>query len=180
MKKLMNMIWTLALSSMIGSVHAATVSIDPFSQPVVAGNSVSFNIIVDFSSTATSKGWFDLSYDPSLLGFSSFIYNVPFTSDVTTIGVNTATSGLIKNIGFVGAKATSGTLGTVTFSTTDPGTAALNTVATYGFRNSADTSFLSMTYNGGTAQISAVPVPAALWLMASGLSALGLAFRRRT
>ncbi len=182
MKKLTKLMLVLAQLGLMGAAQAASVSLSPTSQPVVLGNSVSFAVNVDFSDAATIGGRFQLSYDSSLLGFTSFSYNSNFTSGLTTY-TPTLSSGLINNLGFAGLVSGSGTLGTLTFSTLNAGNASLATGAYsdpfYRFRNSTGSSFLAVTYGGATAQVSAVPAPAALWLMASGLSALGLGLRRR-
>ncbi|MBI5463100.1 MAG: PEP-CTERM sorting domain-containing protein [Gammaproteobacteria bacterium] len=182
MKKLTKLMLVLAQLGLMGAVQAASVSLSPLSQPVMLGDSVSFDVNVDFTDPATIGGRFQLSYDASILGFTSFTYNSSFTSGLTTVAY-TQSSGLIDNLGFVGSVSSAGTLGTVTFSTLNTGNANLATAAYsnafYRFRNSTGTSFIAVTYGGATAQVSAVPVPAALWLMGSGLSALGLGLRRR-
>lgn len=181
MKKLTKLMLVLAQLGMVGVVQASTVSLSTSTPTITHPGSVSFDVNVNFTET-TSKGWFNLSYDNSLLSLTSFNYNNAFTAGVTPLTVNTTTSGSINNInniGFLGSKSGPGILGTATFSTLGVGTANLNALASFGFRNSGDTSFISVTYSGANVQVSAVPVPAALWLMASGLSALGLGLRRR-
>lgn len=182
MKKLTKLLLILAQLGLVGAVQAASVSLSPSSQPVMLGNSVSFDVNVDFSDAATIGGRFQLSYDASILGVASFTYNSSFTSGLTTYAP-TLSSGLIDDLGFAGLLSGAGTLGTVAFSTLNTGDAGLASAAYsnafYRFRNSTGSSFLTVIYGGATAQVSAVPAPAALWLMASGLSALGLGLRRR-
>lgn len=183
MKKLTRLVSALALCGMAGMAQSASVSLTPVSQSVALGDSVSFMVNVDFSDTATIGGRFQLGYDASILSFTSFTYDTLFTSGLTTY-TPTLSSGLINDLGFAGLVSGSGTLGTVTFSTVDTGSASLASAEysnpTYRFRNSTGSSFITVDYGGATAQVSAVPVPAALWLMASGLSALGLGLRRRS
>lgn len=185
MKKLKKLMLVLAQLGVMGAAQAASVSLSPASQPVVLGNNVSFNVIVDFTGTPTLGGAFQLSYSSSILGGASFSYDSSFVSaNSLTAYTPTLTSGLITNLGFDSASFSgSGTLGTITFSTINTGLASVVTAADadpfYRFLNTSGSSLNGVTYGSATAEVSAVPVPAALWLMASGLSALGLGLRRR-
>lgn len=181
MKKLTKLLFVLAQLGLVSAVQASSVSLSPVSQVVAPLSIVSVNVYVDFSDVTTSKGWFDLSYDSSLLSLVGFSYNGVFTSGLTTIGVDTTVIGVINNIGFVGSVSTAGLLGTATFTSLGEGTAALATVEDFGFLNSTSSSFLEVEYLGASVtSVSEVPVPAAVWLMGSGLSLLGLGMRRRS
>ncbi len=179
MKKLTKLVFILAQLGLVGAVHAASVSLSPASQTVAPSTTVSFDVNLDFTGTPVISGWFNLSYDTSILDLISFSYGSN-TFGVSTLAVNTSTDGLVQGIGFAGSVSGAGTLGTVTFNTTGLGTANLNTAAVSGFYNGS--SYVATTYGGAlveVAEISEVPVPAAAWLMGSGLAALGLGFRRR-
>lgn len=185
MKKLTKLMLVLAQLGLAGALQAATVSLDPASQVIQPNSSVSVNVLVDFSDTSGTKGgFFTLGYDSSLLTFSSFVYNTAF---LTPFGANPTawnltTPGTITNVGFGSGLLTgSGTLGTVTFLTgASVGTANLTTTLASGFLNKTGFSMLPVSYSGAQVNVAAVPVPAAAWLMASGISMLGLGLRRRS
>lgn len=171
--KITKYICALALSCLVGAAQAASVTIDSLGQ---VGSSISFRVNVNFTGTPTNGGEFLLSYDTNILGDASFAYNSDFFTGSTSMlstGVDDTTSGFLKNIGFDASSYVGpGILGTVTFS-------VLNTVAAlvasaeddpfYAFINDTDSSNLGMNYGSASLQVSAVPVPAAVWLMASGL-----------
>lgn len=181
MKKLTILMLALVELGLVGVAQAGVIYFNPTMQTVASGDNVSFDVNVDFSATPTIGGYFQISYDASLLGFVSFTYNSGFGTTYTP----TVSSGLIDGLGFASSPYSGiATLGTVVFSTADAGLANLAagpySNPTYNFRNSTGSSFISMTYGSASAEVTAVPVPAALWLMASGLSALGVGLRRRS
>lgn len=164
--------------------QAASVSLSPSSQNAMVGDSLSFDLNVNFSDIPTISGGFNITYDSSILGLTSFNYAtidpdilIPWTP------ISTGTAGLISGIGFeVDASAFGGgiTLATLNFSVLNQGVYNVGLVESVQFLEADGLSFIDVTYNGATGQITAIPVPAALWLLASGLSALGLGLRRRS
>jgi hypothetical protein len=177
MKNLKKQACALMLSAFVGVVQAASVSLDPLSKPVTLNSTVSFDVILDFSLTPVTSGIFNLNYDTTRLDFSSFSYQT--ISGVGTFAVDSSTTdGVVKNIAFSGPISGPITLGTVTFLATGLGNANLLTVAAApGFYDGAD--YIFPSYGGASAQVSAVPVPAAVWLMASGLLGM-VGLSRRT
>ena len=172
--KITKYICALALSCLVGAAQAASVTIDSLGQ---VGSSISFRVNVNFTGTPTNGGEFQLMYDTSILGGANFAYNSDFfTLDGPTMlidGVDDLTNGYLKNIGFDASSYVGpGILGTVTFSVLNTGAANVASAEDdpfYAFINDFDSSNLAMNYGSASPQVTAVPVPAAMWLMASGL-----------
>lgn len=178
MKNFKKLVCALALFGMVGAVQAGSVSLDPLSKSVTVGNSVFFDIYVDFDNDSTTGGTFQLTYDSSLLGISNiatdFAYNGTFLSSngLTGTAPVLTSDGLIEGIGFSGTFAGANSkLGTITFSALNAGVAVIDAdtdqVEDARFYNGSSNN--GVEYGSAAANISAVPVPAAVWLMASGL-----------
>ena len=180
MKNLKKLACALMLFGLVGAVQAASVSLTPLSsQPVTLGSLISFDVMLDFGDAPVTSGDFNLTYDTTRLAFSGFNYGSN-TFGVSTFNINPSSpDGEVQGIGFVGSISGSGILGTVTFLTEGLGMADLSPVAASppGFFNGS--SPVVPDYFGNSAQISAVPVPAAVWLMASGLLGM-VGLSRRT
>lgn len=179
MNKMTSSIFAVALFGAVGGAHAAGIALQPGAQNAALGSTLSFDVYVDFTDIATSGGRFQVTYDSSRLGDAVFAYDSSFAS---TYGVATGSTAL-SGIGFTGLFGGAARLGTLSFTATGVGAAAVATAAyanpTYRFRNNTGSSYITVNYGAAAANVSAVPVPAAAWLMASGLSALGLGLRRR-
>ena len=186
MKKLTILFALFSALGMVNTAQAGTISLVPSAQ---SGNNISFAVNVDFTDGATIDGTFQMSYDTSILGGASFSYDPTFltTFDLVSYAPNMG-SGVFTNVGFSANTAAfggSGTLGTLSFSVLNTGAASVASAADVapnnnGFLNASGSSFLPMTYGSAAPQVSPIPVPAALWLMASGLGALGVALRHRS
>jgi len=175
--------------------NAATVT---FSNTSIAANLndiITVDVMMDFTGDPTLGGGLDIFYEPSILSFVSFDFG---TSDlVLDLGLSRAPDvvapnkleGLAFSGGFNGI-AGPGTVGTLTFQAVSVGaftlTMADTTEALDGGRFISATDFFTeQTIAYGTADVSVtgtvVPVPAAVWLFASGLMGLtGVAAKRKT
>ncbi len=178
MKNLKKLVCALVLFGLVGAAQAGTVSLSPLLKPVTVGNNVSFDVYVDFFGDSTIGGTFQLSYNSSRLGISDittdFAYDGDFLSSNGLTG-NTpvlTSAGLIEGIGFSGTfEGSNSKLGTITFSALNPGVVTIDTAtdAIEDERFYDGSSPNDVIYKSAIANISAVPVPAAVWLMASGL-----------
>lgn len=183
MKKLTKLVIILAQLGLVCGAQAASISLSPASQNAVVGDTLSYQVNVNFSDVATDGGSFRISYDSGLLGSASFSYAALSSPIIGSWGYVTS-PGLIESVGFdANAFQGSAVLGTLSFTVLGAG----NTTVTLSdmlnpslrFLDSDQWDPITVNYSGATANLTAVPVPAALWLMASGLSALGLGMRRR-
>jgi hypothetical protein len=181
----------LALSAAAASANAATISIDPSSQSSVVGSTVSATVrIADLTSgTAPALGGFDLnlSFNSSVLSFTGLAYGSGL--DVLGLGSlqfsDTATAGLL-NVGEISfdevadlnsLQGDAFALFTVTFQAIAAGTSGLN----LQINSLADANGLALTAAtaDGSVGVAPVPLPAAAWLLFSGLAGLAGISRRR-
>lgn len=168
------------------SAQAVTVSLDPVSVSTQTGNSLSLDVLADFSSTEIDGGSIDFSFDSALLGYSSFSWDSDFLSltqdtqidiqdsDLVSIIFGTSLSGTLTGDGH--------TLGSITFDALAESTTSINmadSVKWGGFVDSTSDP-VAVTYNNATVDIAAVPIPAAVWLFGSGLVGLAGIARRRS
>jgi len=183
MKKLTKLVIILAQLGLVCGAQAASISLSPASQNAVVGDTLSYQVNVDFSDVATDGGSFRISYDSGLLGNANFSY-ASLSSPITGSWTPAYSAGLIESVGF-DANAFQGTavLGTLSFTVLNAGSTSVTLSdmldANLRFLDSDQWDPIMVGYSGATANLTAVPVPAALWLMASGLSVLGLGMRRR-
>ncbi len=181
----------LALAGIYSTtVLAASVTLVPSSSTVVEGGVFSIDLTLSAADAPGSHpglfgGTIEINFDPNLAGFgvSDFSINAPATlQSGPTIGSN---GGLqTVSIGFDNALDV-GVIGTFSFTATGSAGSIIN----FGlddpgffssFSNALPTnSPFTPDFFGTTVEITAVPVPAAAWLMLSALGALGIGARRR-
>lgn len=172
-----------------GTSQAITVSFDPTAQTVATGSSVSVKLGISGLGygAAPSLGTFDLNigYNPLLLSFTGVSFGDPVLGDqldLFSLGSLTSwdntTPGTVNvfELSFDSAtdlntlQAANFTLATLTFSALSGGISPLSiSINALGDANGDP---LTVTMANGSVTVTAVPVPAAVWLFGSGL--LGL------
>lgn len=184
---------TLIMLGFAASVHAASVFLVPDSSTVglVAGDLVSFDIIMDFStnnnglgSDATLGGGFDIIFDPTFLAFDSLVNaglgDPAFGRDPDIL------PGLLESWGFADFNGLTGPafVGSVTFEVLAgfAGSTFVSTGPTSGiagpFVSAVDfITILDVDFN--SVEVSAIPIPAAVWFLLSGIAVL-FGIRRAT
>ena len=172
----------IGLALATSGAHAASISLDPISGTGPQGSQVTFNLIANFGSTATIGGATDMSWNPSVLTFQSFAFDSGFGTPPRDAGfdVKDLQSAGLYSVGFGNfggiALATNTTIGHVTFNLVgNPGSStdiALGDSQKWAGFYDATGAPISVSYTGATAAVSAVPVPAAVWLFGSGLAGL--------
>ena len=187
--------------------QAASISMVPSFVAANPGDTVAIDVVMDFSDQPTLGGGFDIFYDPTALGFVSWVFDPAMlaVSDPTfTRSPDNCAAGLVggctqagelNGIGFGDFAGLSGPLpvGTVTFTVLDPspvppgGSTFLtmndNNTPTGPFFDAASFDEIIVDYNGAEVQVgtTVIPVPPSVWLFASGLiGVVGVARRRRT
>ncbi|MFN2309260.1 MAG: cohesin domain-containing protein, partial [Gammaproteobacteria bacterium] len=115
---------------LVGAAQAASVSLSPSPQNGVVGNTLTFDLNVNFSDVPTLGGGFNVTYDSSRLGFNGFSY-APVPVAVTP--VSTVDAGVISGVGFnafTSVFSGNQTLATLSFTALDTGAYTIGLVET--------------------------------------------------
>ena len=170
----------------ISAAQAASISLSP-STVNTPPDVFSIDLLINFSDIATSGGAVDITWDPSKLQYNSdFLFDSAFTSRDTSFDVIDFQSTGLLSIGFgtlsssgISDTTVAGTLGfTSLMVPVDSTIIGLQDSAKWsGFFDAATGAAITVNYTGTT--VSAVPLPAALWLMISGLGILGFSSSRK-
>ena len=165
----------VALYMVTGQVQAATISLTPLIQNIALGNQVSLQLNMDFSGDPTLGGGVDILYNNSLLSFASFTFDTSLGDDPSfrrqpDIQPNKLNGLAFGNFGGLGG---SRVVGTLVFNTLGAGpvnlTLAENSFPAGGFYSATTFNPQVVTYTGALVNVTAVPLPAAGWLLLSGL-----------
>jgi hypothetical protein len=172
------------LMAAVSNTQAASISLNPLTSQVQVGNSFSVELLMNFSDEATLGGGLDVNYDSTYADFVSFTFNSSFLS-MSDPYMTCPGSGAcppvdqfnsVQNIAFGNFAGIGGTftIGTLVFTALNSGSISLATAATTGvagpFVSAITYVPMDVTFNGASiSAVSAVPVPAAVWLFISGL-----------
>lgn len=169
----------VALTALIAlPASAATVSLVPASSSVAEGGVFSVDLVLDAQDapgvhTESFQGFVNVTFDSTKVQYGSFVFNSPAEQFG---GIDTATDGLVS-FGF--DKSTDDqVVGTFTFTAlASAGDTILLNVAdavpVLGSFVNTNPTITPFTPDFAGGQVNVVPIPAAAWLMLSGLGVLG-------
>lgn len=202
MKRVNRLVAAIALALGISGAQAATISLEPANQSVAPGGIATFDMVADFGSQLVLGGATDFLFDPSVLTFQNFVFSTTIgaardpsfdartTGDTAPFDPWDLQAPNLVTIGFGnfnGLSLPAGTvIGTLTFMAGSvPGTSTNITLSDSGkwggyFDQATGTTPISVNYpatDATSAQV--VPLPAAAWLVLSGVAGLIGMSRRR-
>jgi hypothetical protein len=179
------------------AASAATISLDPTTQTVATGDTLSISVLAtEFPTVGTVGGGITLNWDPTILSLNTTLtdaivdgaINTGFT-DVLAFSSVPGQLDIAAAVNIVAPGAGTGT-GAFTFlnlsftALAPPGTAVSVALGQFGdWQDFAGNSIVGVIYNSASVTVTpnaVVPVPAAAWLFASGLLGLVGVARRRT
>jgi hypothetical protein len=194
MRKLISMLSAVVVLGMglIPAANAFTLSLVPQSSVVSPGGTLLVDVIASdlAAGAAPSLGAFDLSvsYDAAILSFGS----VAFGAGLDVLGLGSFQEADASALGLVNAFELSFdttadlntlqpgtfTLFTITFSAASAGTSLLG-LSVNSLSSAEGTGLVADALNGASVSVAPVPLPAAVWMLLSGLAGTGLLARRR-
>jgi hypothetical protein len=176
----------LGLMATLQPARAATVDLawSPADSSVGSGSTFDLQILGSYLGPATlAGGALDLQFDRTVLNVVSVLVNPAVGDFVTSAGVIDNAAGRVDSIAFASFFGVSGsfTLATVKFQAVGPGSSALllsdANDAVYPWTNydlgvspAGDT----VTPQFSAASVTVVPVPAGIWLLATGVMGIGI------
>ncbi|HEX9628119.1 MAG TPA: hypothetical protein VGA00_14355 [Acidiferrobacterales bacterium] len=186
MTQLTKTLLAVTLLSAIASfpTQAATISLMPTSQTTVVGGAFTLDVLMDFSDDPTVGGGIDIFYNSSLLQFDTFVFNGALGDDPAFRSTPTVLANELNGLAFGSFTGLSGpaVVGTLSFTALAAGTATLTTADNDtpwgGFISATTGTAQAVTYTGADVTITPIPLPAAVWLMLSGVALIGTHWRR--
>lgn len=163
------------MSLFCAAAQSASISLTPANQNVALGDAVTVQLTMDFSEDATLGGGVDVFYDASILQFVSFVFDAGLGGDPSFERNPDELAGELNGIGFGHFEGLSGPslVGTFTFNTLKTGVVnfllSANDFPAGDFISATTFEAQTVSFSGTTVNVSVVPLPAAAWLLMSGL-----------
>lgn len=162
----------------IGNANAATVSWSPSSTTVGLGQSFSIGIVGDFTAAETIEGGgLDMVFNASIIHVTNVTVNTALFDFFSLPGTIDNASGTVAGVVFNTFAGASGNflIATVDFTALAAGNTSLDFFesALNPFSSASAGPSLAVNFQPGNVTVTAVPLPAALSLMLSGLVSCG-------
>ena len=185
--RLLGVLSACVITAITTMSNAATISLLPESLSIQQGDDLVVDLWMDFLDEPTLGGGLDVNYNDTELDFISFIFDPTFLtltdSAFTCPGAALCSPGIdqpnsVTNIAFGNFSGISGPslVGTLTFNTLKEGDIALTTVSTVGssgpFVSAITFQEQVVNFTGTSVNVTAVPLPGALYLMLGGIGLL--------
>jgi len=197
MKKLMVLLVAFLMlvfcNATVSQAQGITLGFDPGFQGVLVGDQANVDLVIsglgDYSHDSLSTFDLDISYDSTILSFTDYVLGT-YLGDISfgeavdwSLGEIFPGLANICEVSFLfdweldTLQPSSFTLATLTFDTLALGTSPLNISSVWAL---GDANGVPLTYSLESGSISAVPEPATLLLLGSGLAGLGYLRKRKT
>ncbi len=178
MKQLVKPIVTTLLLASVFNAKAVSISLTPTSPSVRVGENVSLDVMYDTEGDSTVGGSFSVNFDNSAFDFDSFSFDSALPDDPFFRVSPSAVNNNSFNLGFGNFPGieNSGRVGTLLFQSRQEGNFDFTLAAPLVGHDSFNE---GVSYIDARVQVAPVPLPAAAWLLLSGISGLGLVSRRK-
>ncbi|MDH5711111.1 MAG: cohesin domain-containing protein [Gammaproteobacteria bacterium] len=186
MKKNVTKILSIALLSFTGYVNAATITWSNTNATVAPADTFSLDVIGTGFISNVDGGGVNISFDPNFLN----VLSVTIDTVVWDFGPSGISTGIIDNVAgtvngimvnAISAIPTDFTVASIQFQQVGAGTSSALNITEYALNPWASGgSAINPAFVGGNVSLSAVPVPAAIWLFGSGIVAFSTLVRRKS